>query len=549
MKGGILTGARSRWRRGAAGLFGVVLLCQACAAPPVEPSIGGAVSGLVHGGSAAGGAHTHSPVSGRPPVSFERQLRKDGPAECRVCTGMTNQTTRCPRCLPSFPPLHAICEEEWLMRHGLCMFCRLPVRRKNEARRSVGTLGAAPLWSYRSERNKDFSQHLVTLRHQAKQLVILRQQAKGAKSPLVPRLAEAAARPVGGRGEPRVTVKDRKRSLETLWRRFAGGKERNALDELSICGALEILAGLYGRMVGRVEGVIRLMEGRAISQALQAIARLKASSATAGPAGAAGAAATARATAGVAKAPGVAATGAAAAGALKVDFDGLVVALSRRGAVGHIAETFYAAEIAQSLFSRAVGHIVETFFAAEIAQSLAALGRLGVPADDDLSLVALGRLGVPADDDLVEALSVRAATEGIFKGTDARNLVELVQGEGLGAFEGGIDRPDPLLGEGAPERERQRGHRAWLPGSWRPMGLATLGVTPAKWAPALDQIAQAVTAQLYSLNQDDVADLLEAYGKVGYRSEWLLVRSAARIMTPVFLARIAPRHVAKVTRV
>lgn len=222
-------------------------------------------------------------------------------------------------------------------------------------------------------------------------------------------------------------------------------------------------------MVGRVEGVIRLMEGRAISQALQAIARLKASSATAGPAGAAGAAATARATAGVAKAPGVAATGAAAAGALKVDFDGLVVALSRRGAVGHI---------------------VETFFAAEIAQSLAALGRLGVPADDDL----------------VEALSVRAATEGIFKGTDARNLVELVQ------------------------------------------GLATLGVTPAKWAPALDQIAQAVTvqAQLYSLNQDDVADLLEAYGKVGYRSEWLLVRSAARIMTPVFLARIAPRHVAKI---
>ncbi|KAJ1469904.1 hypothetical protein T484DRAFT_1849968 [Baffinella frigidus] len=44
------------------------------------------------------------------------------------------------------------------------------------------------------------------------------------------------------------------------------------------------------------------------------------------------------------------------------------------------------------------------------------------------------------------------------------------QGEGLGAFEGGIDGPDPPLGEGAPERERQRGHRAWLPGSWRPIG-------------------------------------------------------------------------------
>ena len=33
----------------------------------------------------------------------------------------------------------------------------------------------------------------------------------------------------------------------------------------------------------------------------------------------------------------------------------------------------------------------------------------------------------------------------------------------LGALEGGIDGPDPPLGAGALGRERQRGHRPWLP--------------------------------------------------------------------------------------
>jgi hypothetical protein len=31
----------------------------------------------------------------------------------------------------------------------------------------------------------------------------------------------------------------------------------------------------------------------------------------------------------------------------------------------------------------------------------------------------------------------------------------------------GIDGPDPPLGAGGPERVQERGHRAWLPGSWR----------------------------------------------------------------------------------
>ena len=40
-------------------------------------------------------------------------------------------------------------------------------------------------------------------------------------------------------------------------------------------------------------------------------------------------------------------------------------------------------------------------------------------------------------------------------------------GKGLGALEGGIDGPDPRLRAGRSERVQERGHRAWLPGSWR----------------------------------------------------------------------------------
>jgi hypothetical protein len=76
---------------------------------------------------------------------FERTLRSAGESECHVCSGQTAETTRCPRCTPGQPAIHAVCEEEWLMRHGTCMFCRLPVRKKLES-------GAHPndtLWAWR----------------------------------------------------------------------------------------------------------------------------------------------------------------------------------------------------------------------------------------------------------------------------------------------------------------------------------------------------------------------------------------------------------------
>jgi hypothetical protein len=71
--------------------------------------------------------------------------------------------------------------------------------------------------------------------------------------------------------------KERRRALETLWRKHAGGSGAAALDEASVCGAVELLASLYDRggglpawgraVVARVPGVVRQMEGRSVAQA------------------------------------------------------------------------------------------------------------------------------------------------------------------------------------------------------------------------------------------------------------------------------------------
>ena len=48
------------------------------------------------------------------------------------------------------------------------------------------------------------------------------------------------------------------------------------------------------------------------------------------------------------------------------------------------------------------------------------------------------------------------------------------QGEGLGTLGTRIDRPGHSYGAGASEWVRQRGHRAWLPGSWPGSWILTL---------------------------------------------------------------------------
>ena len=125
-------------------LLAVLLLC----AGPVQPKFEfGTYGGLPVRRVDSGAPTGVSKVKRKPPFVgvFERELRADGEAECRVCAGSTAQTTRCPRCAPGQPAVHAICEEEWLMQHNKCMFCRLPVRRPLEQ-------GAAPSstqWSWR----------------------------------------------------------------------------------------------------------------------------------------------------------------------------------------------------------------------------------------------------------------------------------------------------------------------------------------------------------------------------------------------------------------
>lgn len=44
------------------------------------------------------------------------------------------------------PPLHALCEEEWLQKVKVCMFCRLPVKRVEAGGQAKDTV-----WVYRTK--------------------------------------------------------------------------------------------------------------------------------------------------------------------------------------------------------------------------------------------------------------------------------------------------------------------------------------------------------------------------------------------------------------
>lgn len=103
------------------------------------------------------------------------QLLRSEAGACTVCAGLTRETTQCPRCQQGRPAVHKICEDEWLMRNKVCIFCRLAVRRKSapslpsgaghfSGAGSHGALGR--IFSYRSPRNKLLSAKLAALRRE-----------------------------------------------------------------------------------------------------------------------------------------------------------------------------------------------------------------------------------------------------------------------------------------------------------------------------------------------------------------------------------------------
>jgi len=103
------------------------------------------------------------------------QLQRSETGACSVCAGLTRETTQCPRCQQGRPAVHKICEDEWLMRNKVCIFCRLAVRRKSapslpsgaghlSGAGSHGALGR--IFSYRSPRNKLLSAKLAALRRE-----------------------------------------------------------------------------------------------------------------------------------------------------------------------------------------------------------------------------------------------------------------------------------------------------------------------------------------------------------------------------------------------
>jgi len=114
------------------------------------------------------------------PTQYKRGAGRQVPclseeSACSVCTGPTTETTQCPRCVAGKPAVHKMCEDEWLMRNKICIFCRLPVRRTatKSAAASSGTGagqlgdGGGMIFSYRSPRNKGLSALLAALRKEA----------------------------------------------------------------------------------------------------------------------------------------------------------------------------------------------------------------------------------------------------------------------------------------------------------------------------------------------------------------------------------------------
>lgn len=97
------------------------------------------------------------------------QLLRSEAGACSVCAGLTRETTQCPRCQQGRPAVHKICEDEWLMRNKVCIFCRLAVRRNAAPSSPSGASAQGALgriFSYRSPRNKLLSAKLAALRRE-----------------------------------------------------------------------------------------------------------------------------------------------------------------------------------------------------------------------------------------------------------------------------------------------------------------------------------------------------------------------------------------------
>jgi len=212
-----------------------------------------------------------------------------------------------------------MCEDEWLMRNKICIFCRLPVRRTatKSAAASSGTgagqlgHGGGMIFSYRSPRNKGLSALLAALRKEASvgaqvgaelsererqsaakkdaALLPLRGATTGiASSGLMggPRKAHTATtqkskRGKGKGGGGKLSGHAAKAKLQSLFTKYRGGTAQYALDDVSLASLLHMAALLFRHgdvlpswvweLIQRVRAGALVFEGRSIAQTLSAL--------------------------------------------------------------------------------------------------------------------------------------------------------------------------------------------------------------------------------------------------------------------------------------
>jgi hypothetical protein len=223
-----------------------------------------------------------SPNAGSEQGDNRARLREATP--CSVCTGSTTETTQCPRCLPGRPAVHKMCEDEWLLRNKICIFCRLPVRHTaSKASAAVGSGGAVlsahgAIFAYRSPRNKSLSAKLAALRKETNVGIDARadmgereRQAATKAEKEAARLAHSSCRPgmaagVGRhkagstrlRKSPGSAVKlscaVAKAKLRALYNTYRGGSAQYALDDVSLAAMLHFASQVALNSWGGVGG-------------------------------------------------------------------------------------------------------------------------------------------------------------------------------------------------------------------------------------------------------------------------------------------------------
>ena len=491
-------------------------------------------------------------------------VSRQSAAACAVCTGMTAETTQCPRCLPGKPAVHKICEDEWLMRKHVCIFCRLPVRRiaTHVPGPGVEDVHRGPaVFMYRSPTNKMLSARVSALRkaisvgHAAGCELAERDRQAAASA----RSSRQSKRPGAGGGTRRQVALSRseaKSRLAALYKKSSRGSGRHAMDEVSVTAVLEFAAELYGstpvlprwvvELIERVVSCVPLMEGRCIAASLTALATLASGSMSAAqgshPAGVA---------------PPATLHPAEIARRRLERLEGPMDVHPDCPPHTHTPELgpapSRANESQRRLYQKALALLSDRGAAPQMAATFSA-------HSSSVALTALGRLRQSRKNPLVVTLCQRIAVCGAEAATDETGAIPpagtLGRGLARNPLEHGSMSTNMLvdLAEAlsllSPPAEGHASSNAIQEEGELQQGKDTATAAPpgmAVWRQALDRLAEALAGRVDSMDAKRLVRITAAFAAMPHKHEWLLVRTAARLMSPQVAASLRGGHVAVVT--